>query len=78
MIYTDWKDIAGKTIEKVEKYYQSSEYNEKHWIVLFFNDGVLIQEFTDIYYEGGNLFIIDTTDGSEPQEVIDIINNYKD
>lgn len=90
MIYTQWEDVVGKAIVKVEHYFKeftsksiydkvATGYMNRSWDIFYFSDGVLIQEFTNTYYEGGDLFMINEVDKDEPpvQDVIDIIEKYK-
>lgn len=89
MIYTKWEQVTGKEIEKVEQYSKEfswqykqeppSPYAIKYWDVIFFNDGVLIQEYTDVHHESGSLFFINEINTHEPPtpEIMDIINKYK-
>lgn len=87
MIYTQWEDVVGKTIEKFETYRKEdwgsdtkkewSPYITEQWDVLFFADGVVIQQYLTEQYEPSDLEFVDTVNKKMPQEVIDIIEKYK-
>lgn len=90
MIYTQWEDVVGKTIVKVEHYKKEftsqsiyekrpTAYMDGYWDVLFFDDGVIIKEYLQEHHEPGDLNLINEVkdDKQPPKEVIDIIEKYK-